>query len=659
MLRRSVFLGITCFVFSMCLQTAHSADGTRVPPWTHNHLLDAEISSNIETYDKGLRGQPADLIYDFENRSFQRKSSWHEYGIGAGKSLGVVSEAEPVWWMASWKAPVACNYIGLSGCYPNQPQPETAWKIELRSDGVWREHERGIGGWYDHGRYSWRSSGDVMIQFDAFRVSIFSKDEKTPLNSIHFRGEKGISWVLASVPEIDARVHLSARRIRLGDSIDFRVEAVAGDIQSWKWDFGDGTRAVGKDVRHRYDEPGTYTATLEFADNRDSLRLESTVWVGMPIEARIAPLQRAVRAGERVAFDARSSHGDIATFVWDFGDASAANGETVHHTFRAPGVYEVSLRAESGTYAHTCTALVRVHDETSQGTPQLLLDTDQKNEQDDQYYLGYAVFSELDLLGVNSVHHGGGQEPINYEEIIHVLGLARKSGASAERMPRVFRGADERLEVPDSGRWFDTMPIVTDAAEAILAAARGASSENPAWVVPVGPGTNVASAILLARERGLDLEGRLRVMWLGGANKAITQEFNGNNDPWSLYVVGQSGIELWITPAPVGARVRIDKRTESDWYADHVLGQYLKKITPARDKPLYDPAVLSAIINLHRDQGWIHEVENVALGGPDERYRWRPADGPSNVKLIREIDQAAMKKDIFDTLKGKPTRLRD
>jgi inosine-uridine nucleoside N-ribohydrolase len=108
--------------------------------------------------------------------------------------------------------------------------------------------------------------------------------------------------------------------------------------------------------------------------------------------------------------------------------------------------------------------------------------------------------------------------------------------------------------VPQSGKWDDTQPIVTDASEAILSAARGASPANPLWVVPVGPGTNVASAILQARAQGLRLDDRMRVMWLGGSNNAITGEFNGDNDPWSMYVVAQSGIETWIVPAPVGAR---------------------------------------------------------------------------------------------------------
>ncbi|MFQ6098155.1 MAG: nucleoside hydrolase [Armatimonadota bacterium] len=201
------------------------------------------------------------------------------------------------------------------------------------------------------------------------------------------------------------------------------------------------------------------------------------------------------------------------------------------------------------------------------------------------------------------------------------------------------------------------MPIVTEASEAILAAARGASPSNPVWVVPVGPGTNVASAILQARREGLDLRKRVRIMWLGGLDEGVVGEFNGGNDPWSIYVIAQSGIETWVVPAPVGARVRIDRRTEADLYADNPLGRYLRQIVPARDKPLFDPSCLAAIISMRLGLGWVKEVEQVVMTSPGREYRWKKADGPSSVRIIREIDERAMKRDIFTTMKGSPTRL--
>ncbi len=329
----------------------------------------------------------------------------------------------------------------------------------------------------------------------------------------------------------------------------------------------------------------------------------------------------------------------------------------MRHTFRAPGIYPLRLEGVAGEQSATCLAIVRAHTPDTVSVPQVVLDTDQKNEQDDQHYFGYGLFSELDLLAVDSVHHGGGQEPTNYGELVHVLDLARQSGLPDGRVPRLCHGANERLTVPTSGKWEDTAPILTEASEAILAAARGASPTNPVWVVPVGPGTNVASALLRAREEGLDLRDRLRVMWLGGSEDRITREFNGNNDPWSMYVVAQSGVQCWIMPAPVGARVAIDKQTEGDLYAAHPLGQYLKSIVPARPKALYDPSCLSAIIGERLGLGWVKRTEWVAVAGPESDYAWTPSEAPTSVRVIREIDQDAMKQDIFETMKGRATAL--
>ncbi len=332
-------------------------------------------------------------------------------------------------------------------------------------------------------------------------------------------------------------------------------------------------------------------------------------------------------------------------------------GIRAEHVFREAGIRKVTLTVSDGKHKHVGMAIVRVHTPETLHVPQVHLDTDQKNEQDDQHYFGYALFSELDILGVNSVHHGGGQEAVNYREILHVLDLAKQSGLPEDREPFIFRGADVRLTPPASGKWYDTEPEVSEASEAILASARGASPANPVWVVPVGPGTNVASAILQARAEGLDLKDRLRVIWLGGSNDAIVREFNGNNDPWSMYVVAHSGVETWIVPAPVGARVAIDKRTEGHLYADHPLGQYLKQIVPAKHKALYDASTLSAIISMRLRPGLDQRSGTRLVAGPDQQYAWTRSDDPDAVHVIREIDQQAMQRDLFDTMKGKPTRL--
>ena len=596
------------------------------------------------------------MIYDLENLRFVKPSQWHEYGVGFGQDLGVVPEDKPVWWMAEWTKPIEANLIVLSGVYPNQPQPNTAWKIELRHKGRWATHARGVGGWFDRGRYHWGGHGTEPVSFDAIRVSVFSKDKNTPLKSIHFRGEEGVSWIVAYCPPIDVEPLLPTHPVRATRPAKFDSKTLVGKITSWSWDFGDGKKANVKAVTHVFDETGLFKVLLTVSDGKHVARARRTIRVITPIEARITPLNGPVMVNKPVRF-ADSSVGEITGYTWNFGDGQTGQGRNPRHAFKKAGIYKVLLTVSDGKFTDECSAIVRAHTGETLHVPQVFLDTDQKNEQDDQHYFGYALFSELDILGINSIHHGGGQEPINYQEIIHVLNLAKESGLPKDRVPFVFHGANYRLDVPDGGKWSDTMPAISDASEAILAAARGASPTNPVWVLPVGPGTNVASAILQARTEQLELKDRIRVMWLGGSNERIGNEFNANNDPWSMYVVSQSGLETWIVPAPVGARVRIDKRTEAHYYADNNLGRYLKKIMPARNKALYDPSCLAAVISRRLNLGWVRETEPVVVAGPKKDYRWTKTKRPTTVRVIRQIDQQAMKEDIFNTMKGNKRRL--
>jgi len=655
--RREVL--IVLMVILSAVSPVFGAQQVRIPQWAENLLVEAKVSGNLESYRKGLRGAANHMIYDVQRKQYLQQSQWHEYGVGAHEVLGVIKEALPAWWMAEWKTPIEANLIVLSGVYSNQPQPNTGWKIELRRDSKWTTQAKGVGGWYDSGRYVWGGPGTKPIRFDALRVSVFSKDEQTPLKSIHFRGEKGLSWVVANCGPIDAQIKVDSQLIRAGQPITLEGIPLAGKIKTWRWEFGDGQKADGQKVSHTFDKTGTLEITLVFSDGTYSDRLHHTVRVIPPVEARITPLTKPVMEGKPVRFAADTSIGKVKKYQWDFGHGKTSQGTSVQHTFAKSGIYKVKLTVSDGHYSDDCMAIVRVHTQDTLNIPQVFLDTDQKNEVDDQHYLGYGLFSELDLLGVNSIHHGGGQEPVNYSEILHIIELSEKSGLPKERVPFVFRGANERLKVPQSRQWYDTQPIVTEASEAILAAARGATPGRPVWIVPVGPGTNIASAILQARIEGLDLKERLRVMWLGSSNNALNKGFNGNNDPWSIYVLCRSGLETWIIPEPVGARVAVDKRKEAHLYADNALGQYLLKIVPARNKALYDASCLSAIISLHLKLGWIKETEFIKTAGDEQGYRWSKTDSPATVRVIQQIDQQAMKMDLFNTMKGKPLHLRN
>jgi hypothetical protein len=148
----------------------------------------------------------------------------------------------------------------------------------------------------------------------------------------------------------------------------------------------------------------------------------------------------------------------------------------------------------------------------------------------------------------------------------------------------VFRGAKHPLRSVGiaSDRWFDTEPVITEASNAILAAARGASPDNPVWVLPIGPITNIASALLQVRQEGWEAEfqKRIRICWLGGGPDGASTHANGNRDTWAPWVTYKSGIEfVMFLERPTGFSINFDPNTDVSLYPGNPLGDYLKTIT--------------------------------------------------------------------------------
>lgn len=65
------------------------------------------------------------------------------------------------------------------------------------------------------------------------------------------------------VSPIDPKLSVSAEQIEVGQDIELKlIDITEKDIQSVKWDLGDGTYSEKKDITHHYDLPGTYAVTV-------------------------------------------------------------------------------------------------------------------------------------------------------------------------------------------------------------------------------------------------------------------------------------------------------------------------------------------------------------------------------------------------------------
>lgn len=141
-----------------------------------------------------------------------------------------------------------------------------------------------------------------------------------------------------------------------GSPVDFDAtssESPGGSIESYEWDFGDGSIGSGPTPSHTYAHGGEYTVTLTVTDSKgrsDTVSHPVDV-AGLPPTAAFSILTASPFASEPVSFDGSASSdpdGPISAYEWDFGDGSSGSGPTPSHTYAHGGEYTVTLTVTDG-----------------------------------------------------------------------------------------------------------------------------------------------------------------------------------------------------------------------------------------------------------------------------------------------------------------------
>ncbi|QYZ79628.1 PKD domain-containing protein [Methanofollis formosanus] len=142
-------------------------------------------------------------------------------------------------------------------------------------------------------------------------------------------------------------------------------ETSTGDIDTWAWDFGDGTPAgSGRNVTHTFDTKGTFPVILTASNAFGSNATTRTVTVH---EAPAAGFDLNISEGNDplTVLVTNTSTGDFTKCVLDFGDGSGEvemTGETATHTFAGPDTYTVTLNASNAYGFNITTSTVTVHE---------------------------------------------------------------------------------------------------------------------------------------------------------------------------------------------------------------------------------------------------------------------------------------------------------
>jgi purine nucleosidase len=185
--------------------------------------------------------------------------------------------------------------------------------------------------------------------------------------------------------------------------------------------------------------------------------------------------------------------------------------------------------------------------ETRVANPRVILDTDAKNETDDQFAIVHCLLQpRLDVRGIVPAHFGyrpgesyTGQQDSRREVdlLLDLMGLAGRI--------RVEDGAQHAI--PDYAT-----PVPSPGAELIIEEAMRDDTDAPLYVAFLGPLTDMATALLMEPRIA---ERDVTVIWIGGPpyveEPHYWPEYNLTNDVAAANVVFASEVKLWQIPMEV------------------------------------------------------------------------------------------------------------
>lgn len=121
----------------------------------------------------------------------------------------------------------------------------------------------------------------------------------------------------------------------------------------YNWDFGDGTKDVGMEIRHIYDKAGRYSVIHEVCDEKECQRItkddlitieEAPFRVDFTTDTTSGPYPLLVYFTDA----SEPSQGDVISYIWDFGDGATETGFETKHEYQKSQTYTVSLTVCTG-----------------------------------------------------------------------------------------------------------------------------------------------------------------------------------------------------------------------------------------------------------------------------------------------------------------------
>jgi len=142
-------------------------------------------------------------------------------------------------------------------------------------------------------------------------------------------------------------------------------------IQSWFWDFGDGTTSSLQNPAHTYSSSGVYDVELTIIADSCVSSIIYSVWLAItnPYDCYASFLYIPDTLSVEFIDDSYSISGNIQSWSWDFGDGNISSVQNPVHIYTLAGLYVVTLSIQADSCAHTISIPVVVNSGSGNGIP--------------------------------------------------------------------------------------------------------------------------------------------------------------------------------------------------------------------------------------------------------------------------------------------------
>jgi PKD repeat protein len=187
---------------------------------------------------------------------------------------------------------------------------------------------------------------------------------QSPLHVYTTPGDYTVSLTASNIYGSDAIVQTDLITVKTPPAADFEANTTLGvppltveftdlstgdDLVAWYWEFGDGANETAQSPVHAYTTTGDYTVTLTIENPWGNATEEKVAYISVqnPPDANFTASSQIGNAPFTVVFTDTSTGVGIDTWQWIFGDGATSTQQHPTHTYTAPGLYTVSLTAES------------------------------------------------------------------------------------------------------------------------------------------------------------------------------------------------------------------------------------------------------------------------------------------------------------------------